>query len=286
MRKFFLSLTVLIASVTAFSQNLHLGVFGGIANYQGDLVDKYYVKQFIKPSVGVFANYELTEKFHIRGGYTFAIITGHDKFNTKDYLKVRNLNATTKISEVHLAGEYAPFSLEERRFTPYFFGGIAVYHFNPFTFDSVNNKVFLKPLSTEGQGLSQYPDRKPYGLTQFAIPFGGGLRYAVNDNIRVGLELGIRKLFTDYLDDVSKTYVDQADLAVERGQQSVDYSYRGDEVANGNPTYPEKMAQRGGEQQKDLYYLTGLTVSFRLGGSYGNGGGKNSRMGCPKVPLY
>jgi hypothetical protein len=59
-------------------------------------------------------------------------------------------------------------------------------------------------LSTEGQGI--YPDKKPYSLWQPTIPFGGGVKFAITENLRIGFEIGLRKLFTDYLDDVSTSY--------------------------------------------------------------------------------
>jgi opacity protein-like surface antigen len=288
MKRFVLFLAPVLFSCTAFSQSFHIGVMGGVSNYQGDLIDNIYVKNSTKGVGGINVQYEVTERFLLRGGFTFAKVTGNDDFNSKTYLQTRNLHFETSISEISLLGEFAPFSLNNMRWTPYVFGGIAVFRFNPYTKDSLNEKVFLKPLSTEGQGLEGYPDRKPYSQTQFAIPFGGGIKYAINDNIRIGAEVGIRKLFTDYLDDVSTNYADPADLLAQRGQQAVDYSYRGDEVEGGDPAYPTKGAQRGGAQQKDLYYFTGLTLSFRLGSSYGStfaGKGKKNNYGCPKVPF-
>ena len=35
---------------------------------------------------------------------------------------------------------------------------------------------------------------------------GGGLKIAVNESFNILIEYGIRKTFTDYLDDVSTTY--------------------------------------------------------------------------------
>jgi hypothetical protein len=142
--------------------------------------------------------------------------------------------------------------------------------------------------------LSGYPDRKPYSLTQPAIPFGGGIKYAINDNLRLGLELGFRKLFTDYLDDVSTTYVNPADLLAAKGQLAVDMSYRGDELPGGNPNYPAKGSQRGGAKKQDWYYFFGLHLTYRLGsgdntnrsGVFGGGnykGGKKKGYGCPAV---
>ena len=83
-------------------------------------------------------------------------------------------------------------------------------------------KFICKPLSTEGQGLADFPGQKPYHLTQFALPFGIGLRYALSDNVHIGFELSDRKTFTDYLDDVSSHYVDHEQLLIARGPRAVE----------------------------------------------------------------
>ncbi|HEY0058738.1 MAG TPA: DUF6089 family protein [Flavisolibacter sp.] len=277
MRKLLLPV-LLLSSQFLFAQNFHLGLFGGISNYQGDLTDKAYVGRFTKPAFGLTGTYEVSRRINLRGGLTLAKVAGDDKFNTES-ARARNLNFESKISEFSLLGEFNVFNLENIRWTPYAFGGIAVYHFNPSTSDSSGIKYFLQPLSTEGQGLPGY-DTKPYALTQFAIPFGGGIKYAFSDNVRLGFEVGMRKLFTDHLDDVSTTYADAADLLAAKGPKAVELAYRGDELPSGDPQYPAKGAQRGGATQKDWYYFTGLHLTFRLnsGGSGGRGG-----FGCPTV---
>jgi len=288
MRRIYLSIPIVFLSLAATAQSWHVGVMGGMSNYQGDLTSKTFVKHAAKGAAGLTVSYEMSEHWSLRGGFTFTKLYGHDKYNSKDYLQARNLSFSTSVSELSVVGEYATFNLMKKRFTPYLFGGVSLFHYNPYTFDAAGAKVFLKPLSTEGQGLSGYPQSKSYSLTQVALPFGGGLRYAVNDDVRVGLELGIRKLFTDHLDDVSGAYAGAADLLEQRGQLSVDYAYRGDEVANGSPVYPEKGAQRGGSLQKDWFYITGLTMSFRLGGAKPSGvtrSGNRRGYGCPASPL-
>ncbi|MDE3182372.1 MAG: hypothetical protein KGM16_03035, partial [Bacteroidota bacterium] len=129
--------------------------------------------------------------------------------------------------------------------------------------------------------------RNNYSLTQFSIPFGAGVKMPLSENINVGFEIGYRKLFTDYLDDVSKTYVDPNLLLARRGAKAVELSYRGGELKTGSTVYPVG-GQRGNPSSKDQYYFTGLTLSFRLGNSlFGNGGGsgKNSEWDCPKNVL-
>ena len=286
MHRFQLSITLLLITTLSYGQ-FSLGLFGGISNYQGDLVDNHYVARFTKPALGLSLSYDYNDRFTFTAAYTHAKVKGDDQYNTKEYLKLRNLSFESRISEASLTAEYNVFNLYTTRWSPYLFAGVAVYHFNPYTFDSSNNKVYLKPLSTEGQGLSGYPEVKPYSLTQLAIPMGGGVKYALTDRLQLGLQVGFRKLFTDYLDDVSRSYAAAEDLLAEKGQQAVDFAYRGDEVAGGDPLYPTKGAQRGGSREKDWYYFSGLILRFQLGGGDGsNSGGKmfgRNGMKCPTV---
>jgi opacity protein-like surface antigen len=262
------------------SQKIHINTFIGISNYQGDLQAKRFTFSQAGFAAGGGISYELNEKFLLRAGLTAGKVAADDKLNSKN--SFRNLNFTSSVTEGHFAAEYYFRNLYEHSLSPYVFAGLAVYHFNPYTKDTSGSKFFLKQLSTEGQGF--YQNRKPYDLTQFAIPFGGGVKFALKDNIRVGIELGLRKLFTDYLDDVSTTYVDQNQLLVNRGAKAVELAFRSGELKNGS-TYPPDGTQRGGNKVKDWYYFTGLTASFRIGGSdwSGRGNGKRSKSGtgCP-----
>lgn len=288
MKKIPLVFIFVLLTQIVFSQRFHIGVFGGLAAYNGDLTDKIFPKKVTNGAIGITGNYELTDNIMLRGGFTYSVVGGADRFSKDAELRARNLAFETSISEFSVVGEYYLLNLYDNRISPYAFAGLALYHFNPYAFNGTTDKIYLKPLSTEGQGLAGYPDRKAYSLTQAAIPFGGGVKFAINDNLHLGLEIGFRKLFTDYLDDVSTTYVDAADLLAARGQLAVDMAYRGDDV--GNPIYPAKGAGRGGSDHNDSYYFTGLHLTYRLGG--GNGGGfsgggrknKNS-TGCP-VNVY
>jgi len=274
-------------SLAASGQQFHIGVFGGLAAYNGDLTEKIFPKKVTNGAIGITGNYELKEQIMLRAGLTYAIVGGADRFSDNAELKLRNLAFETQLIEFSLVGEYYLLNLYDRRYSPYAFAGLALYHFNPYAFNGSSQKIYLKPLSTEGQGINGYPDRKPYNLTQLAIPFGGGIKFAVTDNLRVGLEVGLRKLFTDYLDDVSTNYIDPNDLLAAKGQLAVDMSYRSDEVG-GPPTYPTKDYQRGSPKNKDYYYFTGIHLTYKLGGNggglFGGGSGRKSRTGCPANP--
>lgn len=287
MSKVSVIIALLLVSTAASAQRFHIGVFGGLAAYNGDLTEKIFPKKVTNGAIGITGNYELTNNIMLRLGYTYTVLGGADRYSSDPELVKRNLSFETSLSEFHLVGEYYLFNLYEKRFSPYLFGGLAVYHYNPYTHTSAGQKVFLRPLSTEGQGLAGYPDRKPYGLTQMALPFGGGVKYAFNENLHLGLEISFRKLFNDYFDDVSTTYADPNDLLAAKGQIAVDLAYRGDELPGGDPALPAKGAQRGGSEYNDFYYFTGLHLTYRLGNGNGNGGifsgkgNKRNRNGCP-----
>lgn len=278
---------LLLVSALAQAQNIHIGVFGGVSAYNGDLVDKFFpANGATNAAFGATLTYEYNDHINIRAGYNYGKAGGNDKFSKNDELLKRNLSFETDIHDFTLVGEYSVFSLYERRYTPYLYAGIGAYHFNPYAYDRNGLKTYLQPLGTEGQGLPGYT-QKPYNLTQVSIPLGIGFRFAITDNIRIGVEGSYRKLFNDYLDDLSGTYADQADLLAGRGATTVDMAYRGDETPLGSPVYPAKGAQRGNSKSKDSFYFAGAHLMFRLGSLGGDNGGsgrkssKKSRMGCP-----
>lgn len=264
-----------------FAQRFHIGVFGGLAAYNGDLAEKIFPRKVTNGAIGITGNYEITDKFILRAGLTYAVVGGADRFSSDSGRIQRNLSFETSIREFSLLGQYYLQDLYDHKFTPYAFAGVALYHFNPYAYNGGTNKIYLRQLSTEGQGIPGYAS-KPYKLTQLAIPLGGGIKYAFTDNIHLGLEAGLRILFTDHLDDVSGNYADPADLLANRGQLAVDMAYRGDELPGGNPTAPAKGTARGSSKYKDFYYFTGLHLTFRLnsGGSWNGAGSRNSTR-CP-----
>jgi opacity protein-like surface antigen len=277
MRKTALTTLIIFCAALANAQRLHVTAFGGFSNYQGDLQDKRFTLNQSHAAFGIGAAYEVTDKIAARANITFGKLSGDDKQNTKN--AARNLNFTSSITDIHLGLEYYLLNPYNHRLTPYVFAGISYFSYNPYTYDTLNRNFFLQPLSTEGQGFLQ--GRSKYKLNQFSFPFGGGAKFSLSENIRVGAEVGLRKTNTDYLDDVSTEYVDQALLLANRGAKAVDLAFRGDEVKTGDP-YPAAGAQRGSAKNKDWYYFAGLTLDIRLNGGSGTSkGGAKSRTGCP-----
>jgi hypothetical protein len=266
----------------AAAQNFHFAARFGMAAYQGDLKAKTI--SFSQPGLigSIGARYDLTEHITARSYISMASLKADDKKGTAT-MQQRNLNFKTRLLDWELTAQYSLFSLNDRWWSPYAFAGIGMYHFKPYTQNEAGDKTFLKPLSTEGQGFT--PGVKEYKLTQFCLPFGIGAQYSLNEDMRLGLELGYRKTFTDYLDDVSSVYVDQAAVLNARGQQAVDLAWRGDEI-NGD-SYPPAGASRGNAGNKDGYYYVALTYTVRYWfDKYKQiaglpAGRKGKKVGCP-----
>jgi opacity protein-like surface antigen len=278
MKSFFLACLLIPGLVQA--QRWHVNATGGLSNYSGDLQAQAYTFDQSFFAFGAGAQYDITRNFSLNSNISLMQVGAADRFN-KPSLQFRNLSFQTKIVELNLLGEYTFFDMTRAKISPFIFGGIAVFHFNPFAYDSSGNKVYLRPLSTEGEGLQEFPGQKPYSLTQFAIPFGGGIKFRVSDNIVLAYEIGFRKLFTDYLDDVSTHYVDKTILLAEKGPEAVQMAYRAGELKTGNPNYPVSGTVRGGPKYNDVYYYTGIRVSVTLISRrdpyYGRG-----RIDCPR----
>ncbi len=281
MKSLILSAVTLLCVNFSKAQNFHFTLFAGVSNYQGDLQPKRFTFNQGNLALGVGGLYELSEKLYLRGNFTVGKISGDDKKSFAN--STRNLSFNSNLLDVHLGLEYDILNLYERSVVPFIFAGVSVFHYSPYTFDTTGRKVFLQPLGTEGQGFFQ--GREKYGLTKLSLPFGGGLKFAVSENVRIRFEIGFRKTFTDYLDDVSTTYADRAQLLANNGQRAVDLSFRGDELKGSTLTYPVADAKRGNAGSKDLYYFGGVGVSFRLSpmleGRDRSSGGGRGKMGCP-----
>jgi hypothetical protein len=132
------------------AQQLSLQLSAGLMNYGGDLQDKTYSFTLTHPTVGATLAYQV-EHFVLRGGFVYGRVSGDDKQST--LYEARNLSFASNITELSFCLQYDFFLIDEnRKFTPYVFAGIGLFHFNPYTYYG-NTKVYLQPLGTEGRGL-------------------------------------------------------------------------------------------------------------------------------------
>lgn len=147
----------------------------------------------------------------------------------------------------------------------YLFGGVSAFYMNP-KGQAPNGKwVALQPLHTEGQGA--FPTRKPYSRFQVAIPFGLGFNVRCTPKIRVGFEASLRKTFTDYMDDVSTTYVDPSAFAAGGSKDPALAAAMANKGLGNIPGSTAPGQQRGDPKDKDSFMTLMLNVSFRIGQS-------------------
>jgi hypothetical protein len=280
MKKLLLIFTIL--PFLSEAQNFYFSARAGLAGYQGDLKKTTAVLSQMKLMGSIGAQYDLTEHISTRSYISYGSLKADDKKGTAT-MKERNLNFQTRLLDWEIGAQYNFFNMNYRWWTPYVSVGAGIFHYNPYTKNADDEKVFLRPLSTEGQGF--VAGVKPYKLTQFSIPLAFGVNYSTGEDTRIGIEFGYRKIFTDYLDDVSTVYVGETDLRAARGEQAVELAWRGDEIT-GN-SYPNAGALRGGPDYKDGYYYVAVTFIIRYWfDKYKQvaglpGGSKQKKVGCP-----
>ncbi|MES2890671.1 MAG: DUF6089 family protein [Bacteroidota bacterium] len=235
----------------------------GISGYSGDLSERYFAAPTLGPAITANIKYSaFNDRVIFRTGIGYGQISANDAKSEDGSHIRRNLNFKSNIFEASFVVEANLINPQENDHYPYLFAGVGAVKFNPYTSDSKGVKTFLQPLGTEGQGLPEYPDRKLYSLTQFCIPYGIGWNMRMNENLDIGLELGARILFTDYLDDVSTTYPDRDLLLAARGATAAELSNR---YLNQGRSYTG--SQRGNPDSNDQYYFMGVKFLFHIGGS-------------------
>ena len=254
----------LFVATTSYGQ-WEAEVMAGVSGYRGDLTQQYILPKTLRPAINVNLKYNFNNDFVIRSGIAWGKVTGNDKNNKDIFIHARNLNFKSQILEISICAEYNLLEPEIFYAYPYIFGGIGLFHFNSYTFDRDNKKTYLRPLSTEGQGIAEYPNKKTYSNTQFCIPFGGGWKYNINDKFEIIYEIGYRLIFTDYLDDVSATYIDPNILLANRGPKAVELAYRAKPLPDGHPLPQGNGAQRGNTSVKDWYFINGIKLLIHLG---------------------
>ena len=279
--------------VAAAGTTNFLGELGGAnqigTNYYRDL--ELATTRYV---INLGMRYKLSQSTAVKVGFSYGRLRGDDKYTQEPYRNNRNLMFKSPLVEV--AAQYEFSWMKEtigsrykvRRVRGrgrkgsdiyvYGFFGIAGYYFNPKA--QYNGKwTALAPLNTEGQTL--VATRKDYSRFQFAIPLGIGIKYSLNKTSSIGLEYGIRKVFTDYIDDVSTVYYDKTELAQNFGDASAVMSDRALTGTGTNGGAPGPFGgcqtcsgqQRGDPRDLDHYMFFLITYNYKL---------KTTRKGLPK----
>lgn len=258
----------------SYDANELVGEFGvtvGVAHYFGDLNTRVGLNR-PKPAIGAFYRKQFNNYLGARISVHYAQLGYSDVYSKNDFQKRRNLSFNTDIWEFALNGDFNFFKFVpgdvRYPFTPYVTLGLGVFSYNPYAYLN-NKKIFLRPLGTEGQNIP-YVDangktRKPYGSMALCIPIGFGIKYNVSERMNFSVEITQRLTATDYLDDVSTTYVgvDKFATLPPNGDLSNAGILQDRSYEKGTPIGIEGR-QRGWSKQKDQYVIAEVGFTFNI----------------------
>jgi len=187
----------------------------------------------------------------------------------------RNLSFKSKITDFMLAAEIHPLYIfnggkedwTPPSFSPYLLAGVGFFSFKPQAVLG-GKTVDLQPLSTEGQGFSEFPDRKPYKLNQLNIPFGVGVKYDLSSTLNLRAEFVYRKLNTDYLDDVSSKYYIDPTLYANyfTGAKLNNALLLNNRQYELDPGHSYNTAdERGNPDNKDAFFSFSIKIAYTFG---------------------
>jgi OmpA-OmpF porin, OOP family len=221
-------LIIFLMATPVFAQKhihrtLEAGIMLGATNYSGDVAEKRVELEETQPGYGFFARYHFNKNFSMKAHVYSGSISGDDK-NTANFY--RKYKFGTSIFETAVVGEWTFFAKDRLSntgvfkpiFEPYIFGGLG------FTFAEPKAEYYG---NNPNQDLRIPIDQEVINTRYLLAPVGAGIRATLTERFVIGLEGGIRPVFSDDLDGME---------------------------INGNPN------------SNDWYYFSGLTIALILGG--------------------
>lgn len=294
-----------------------IGFSVNATNYYGDLAPKPGIVStdisFTRPGIGILFSHRFGPRYTLMGQFMYATLRGSDKTsadpNNAEYngRYLRNLEFRNNVKELTVVAYFDLFEnmatyISRVKWTPYAYAGIAGFISTPRgrapetdlsgnALSQGGQWVKLRPLGTEGQYSTLEPTDanygiKPYSAFQFAVPIGIGARFRVNEVIDFWADIGYRYTFTDYLDDVSRNYVDLGvfgdnelaramsyrtnELDPSRLTNLVSYVGRDGKTYTVQGGYGSELQYniRGSKNDKDIYLVTSLKITYILGATF------------------
>lgn len=277
MRKIFVSFVfVILSTVGGYSQyyvdygfsvgaSNYLGEFGGGEGTRRDgFVDMKL--NYSRWTVGGFYRYRISNRFGVKGSLSYIRLSGDDAKTDNPARRGRNLNFKNDMFEFLANGELYIYKVNDvgrtgrysTDFNLYFYGGVGLFYSNPKGQTDAGEWVALRPLQTEGVSYSTF---------NFTIPLGIGFYYTINRKYRLGMEIGWRTTFTDYIDDASTVYTTNYDgLSNKTTPQlvnEINSEYEEDVIKAHNYIPGSK---RGDPEHDDAYATATINFSWAIRG--------------------
>lgn len=191
-----------------------------------------------RPTLQAGYRFRITEIFSARANITYARIAAKDAASGSEGRRLRNLHFRSNIWELSAQFEYYFIKekqlprysfkslMSSRNFSAYAFIGIGAFYFNPKA--EYDGKWYdLHPLATEGQGLNhtytidfegpvlkELNTPEPYKRVALCIPIGIGVKYKLNRDQAISIEISNRYTSTDYIDDASDRYFNYTEQGI------------------------------------------------------------------------
>lgn len=261
MTKAFAITLIALSGLPAAAQVSELGITGGVTYYIGDINPYAHYPDHTHIGGGLMYRYNFNERYAVRLQGLYSRLEAWDRDSEDPLQQLRNLGFRSVLFEASALLEvnffkYRGLGKDSRSWTPFLFAGVAYFHTDP---QNLLNDTWydLQPLGTEGQGTSKGAS---YSLDQMCIPFGAGVKLALGSKWDLQLEWGLRRAYTDYIDDVSGTYADN-DLLMEQAGPLT--AILADPSALRTTGFNTGRA-RGDSQTRDWYNYTGITLSYLL----------------------
>lgn len=261
---------VILLGLLSYSSSLHAqkgweaGAWAGVSNYFGDLNTS---TDLTRPGLafGIIGKRNFNERVSLRGALSYGRVSGDDAESSNNFERNRNLSFRSNLFEVSSVFEFNFFPLihgsTDNYYTPYIFGGFNITRFNP-TAELNGTRHSLSDLGTEGQ-----LETGTYSLLTGGLLFGAGWKWDIGNDVSMNIELGYRRLFTDYLDDVSTVYPNPGSLPSDVARQLSDRTLIDGQGAPGR--------QRGDSKGNDSYTFFGVSLLKYWG-----------KLECPKISEF
>jgi len=262
-----------------------LGELGGAdkvgSDYLGDLE-----LSLTRPAISAGMRYKLTRRLGVQASFLWGTLRGDDSKTNNIYRQNRNLHFRSQLYEFSTRAEFSlltarsgsRYSLRKVRgrsgnkFIIDIFAGVAVFYFNPKAKDFYTGEWYsLQPIGTEGQNFIE--TRKPYSRINFGIPVGLNIKYQLNRKWSIGWEFGMRQTFTDYIDDVSTTYVSPELVGEHSGIEPIIAEKFADPSLGNIEGATSINQQRGNPYDNDIYMFSIINVNYKL---------RTARNGLPR----
>ena len=188
MRYLAVFLFTVLGSVLVNAQTYEIGLYGGGANYIGDVGNSAFIAPNA-PVAGAILKWNRSKRHSFRFSALYGQLKGDDADSNESRRQQRGLQFENNILEVSLGLEYTfwDFDLYNDRnpSTPYLYTGITAFNQDDLTILSTNQ--------IESLG----------GRWDFAIPMVIGYKAAIGTKFILAFEIGARYAFSDNLDGSS-----------------------------------------------------------------------------------